>query len=102
MQITLETYISQFHTWLLTGVADGQPKLLLTFFPAEYPLLNFAATTTGTKWRLLCTGCRAMAYCFTGLTTDQMLGRSLRVCLVPLVSIDRLPATLGHSRQGSR
>lgn len=45
--ITLETYVSQFHTWLSTGIPDGQPKMLLTFFPADYPLLNFAGTTAG-------------------------------------------------------
>jgi hypothetical protein len=30
-----------------TGIPDGQPKMLLAFFPAEYPLLNFAGTTAG-------------------------------------------------------
>ena len=45
--ITLKTYISQFHTWLSTGIPDGQPKLLLAFFPAEYPMLDFAGTTAG-------------------------------------------------------
>jgi len=44
---TLETYISQFHTWLTTGIPNGQPKMLLNFFPANYPLLNFAAATAG-------------------------------------------------------
>ncbi len=45
--ITLETYISQFHTWMSTGIPDGQPKLLLAFLPAKYTLLNFAGTTAG-------------------------------------------------------
>ena len=51
--ITLETYISQFHTWLATGIPNGQPKMLLTFFPQSYPLLNFAASTAGTPSLLL-------------------------------------------------
>ena len=45
--ITLETYVGQFHTWLATGIPDGQPKMLLAFFPPQYPLLNFAGTTAG-------------------------------------------------------
>lgn len=37
---------AQFHTWLTTGIPDGQPKLLLSFLPYEdFPLLNFAMAT---------------------------------------------------------
>mmetsp|Transcript_345 Transcript_345/g.993 ORF Transcript_345/g.993 Transcript_345/m.993 type:complete len:555 (+) Transcript_345:262-1926(+) len=40
--ITLETYIGQFHTWLSTGIPNGQPKMLLNLFWQGYPLINFA------------------------------------------------------------
>ena len=52
--ITLETYIGQFHTWLLTKRPDGQPIYLLTLLPG-YPLLNFAVVTAvyvGVSFRL--------------------------------------------------
>ncbi|KDD71801.1 hypothetical protein H632_c4376p0, partial [Helicosporidium sp. ATCC 50920] len=42
--ITLETYIGQFHTWLLTKRPDGQPTMLLVLLPG-YPLCNFALVT---------------------------------------------------------
>lgn len=44
----------QFHTWLTTGIPDGQPKLLLSFLPYEdFPLLNFGMATASESLTLL-------------------------------------------------
>eukprot|EP00754_Rhynchopus_humris_P008900 Rhum_TRINITY_DN13870_c0_g1::Rhum_TRINITY_DN13870_c0_g1_i4::g.65229::m.65229 len=48
-KITLETYIGQFHIWLHTGVANGQPRTLLTLVP-DYPLMNFFVVTPLYLW----------------------------------------------------
>ena len=45
----------QFHTWLTTGIPDGQPKMLLSFLPYEdFPLLNFAMATASEAQLMPC------------------------------------------------
>eukprot|EP00669_Euglena_mutabilis_P001947 TRINITY_DN12542_c0_g1_i1.p1 TRINITY_DN12542_c0_g1~~TRINITY_DN12542_c0_g1_i1.p1 ORF type:complete len:354 (+),score=139.09 TRINITY_DN12542_c0_g1_i1:690-1751(+) len=41
-KITLETYICQFHIWMVTAGPNENPKQLLQLLPPQYPLLNFA------------------------------------------------------------
>jgi hypothetical protein len=38
------SYVAQYHTWLLSKVPNSQPIYLLTLLPG-YPLLNFGAAT---------------------------------------------------------
>jgi len=48
-KITLETYIAQFHVWMLTTGINGSPKKLLRLVPGP-ALLNFAATSALLLW----------------------------------------------------
>jgi len=43
-QVTLETYILQFHIWMKTTGLNGSPKFLLVLFP-NYFWLNFAVVS---------------------------------------------------------
>uniref|UniRef100_A0A7S0UQ77 Cas1p 10 TM acyl transferase domain-containing protein n=1 Tax=Polytomella parva TaxID=51329 RepID=A0A7S0UQ77_9CHLO len=53
--ITLETYVTQFHTWMMTNSPDFAPVGNLQLLSKKYPLLNFLFTTTvfvGVSWQL--------------------------------------------------
>jgi N-acetylneuraminate 9-O-acetyltransferase len=78
--ITLETYISQYHTWLLSKVPDGQPVYLLVLLPG-LPLLNFAA-------------CSAL-YVFVSHRLFRLTGE-LREALVPHDDDRRLARNAAH------
>ena len=43
-QVTLETYILQFHVWMKTTGVNGSPKFLLVLFPDHF-WLNFAVVS---------------------------------------------------------
>ena len=44
-EITLETYISQFHIWLNTPGINANPRRLLLVLPQKYQLANLVLTT---------------------------------------------------------
>ena len=78
-KITLETYIGQFHIWMLTTGVNGAPKKLLRLVPGP-ALLNFAVTSALLMWvslRLFETTVALKAWVLPSKTSDFHLKRNI-------------------------
>mmetsp|Transcript_12156 Transcript_12156/g.21783 ORF Transcript_12156/g.21783 Transcript_12156/m.21783 type:complete len:478 (-) Transcript_12156:646-2079(-) len=78
--ITLETYISQFHIWMMTRKPDGKPLVNLQILSRKYPLLNFLLATMifiGVSWRLFILTVRLKCIAIPNDADNRLLWRNL-------------------------
>lgn len=93
---TLETYIAQFHIWMVTTGLNGSPKQLIRVTPEGYPLLNFvimSAVFAFVSYRLFQTTNIIKGAVLPNKVPDAILKRNMLLLLVA-VSLFYIPSVM--------